>query len=1020
MKELSIEIWAEKYRPNKLSEVINQKHVVDRIKTFVKEKNIPHMLFAGPAGTGKCISKDTPIVLANGRIVPINEVKKYDEVLSLDSDGLIKPKKVVGLIKRKDKIIKIKTRLGNEVEITHEHPFLTLENGIPEWKEAIKLKENDFIATPLVLPVNTDTSVDFQSVDGLWAELKDDVKVKVQDLFDGVKKLVLEELIKQKNLTNKELAQRLNSKISTITWATKSLCKEGILKKQGLKKITYSLKSKIVSTNRVPLELIENKVENKEGIMRISYKGKFSGFSVWVKPFYADKRFYEWLGFLLAEGTIESSRLIFHNKNKILLDRFSKLTQEIFCILPIKKENCIIIKKATTITKILQEKFEVYVKKTKKSYNIAVPTPLFSSSKEKITSFIRAYFDGNGSISNNQIEISSSSKKMLIGLKILLLYLGIISRISPKKVKGRTYYKLSVSGQSNIKVFKKEIGSLIWLPKFREVKEGTVKDIMEINPKLLNYVLGTLGISYADVLRKNEIKYVMERKKASRNKIQKIYSKVISNARYKLSKLLDIYFTLQIIRQKINRLQKFDKVAESILEEIKSKDIRKTIENETKIRCDRFLEYSRKQHTPTLRNFLQILKILMKIRKHSKYAEIYQDILLVLNLREKIIQAIDLMKISYNFMSERINSPSTSMILELKEDNLSLGSLPKLLQIFGSVEEEIEIRIFDEQLINILELFEFLSKAQIFWDRIKELNYRGIKEVYDIEIEGSHNFIGGYGPFVLHNTTVALCIAHEIYGKEWKQNVLETNASDERKLETVRGKIKEFARTKSIGDVPFKILILDEADNLTPDAQQALRRMMENYSNTARFILIGNYSNKIIEPIQSRCALFRFKMLNESDIQKFISRIAENEKIKVTEDAVKAMIEISEGDLRKVANLLQSVSSLDSKITEDMIYDAASKAKPTDIKVMLEYALKGNFSEARNKLQELLLSQGLSGLDVITEIHKQIYVLPLTEQQKIQLIEKTGEYEFRLTMGGNDLIQLESLLAQFLLFSKKV
>jgi replication factor C small subunit len=248
---------------------------------------------------------------------------------------------------------------------------------------------------------------------------------------------------------------------------------------------------------------------------------------------------------------------------------------------------------------------------------------------------------------------------------------------------------------------------------------------------------------------------------------------------------------------------------------------------------------------------------------------------------------------------------------------------------------------------------------------------------------------------------------------------METNASDARGIDVIRGQIKNFARTKSIGEVPFKIIILDEADNLTSDAQQALRRTMETYSNVSRFILIGNYSSRIIEPIQSRCAIFRFKSLTESDIKRFINRIVKGENLKITEEAVKAIIEISEGDLRRVANLLQAAASLSKKITEDAVYDVASKAKPTDVKVMLELALKGKFEDARKRLLDMLLKQGLSGQDIISEIHRQIYYLPLTEDQKVKLIEKCGEYEFRLAMGGNELIQLEAFLSQFLLFSKK-
>jgi replication factor C small subunit len=275
------------------------------------------------------------------------------------------------------------------------------------------------------------------------------------------------------------------------------------------------------------------------------------------------------------------------------------------------------------------------------------------------------------------------------------------------------------------------------------------------------------------------------------------------------------------------------------------------------------------------------------------------------------------------------------------------------------------------------------------------------------------------GPAGTGKTTSALALAHELYGKEWRHNVLEKNASDERGIEVIRNDIKNFARTKSMADVPYRLIILDEADALTNEAQNALRRTMENYANICRFVLICNYSSKIIEPIQSRCTVFRFKSLNEADIKKFVERIVECEKLKISEDGIKAVIEISEGDMRKVANLLQASATLKEKITEDVVYDVASKAKPTDVKDMLDLALKGKFMDARKKLQDLILKQGLAGSDIIAEIHRQIYSLDISEEKKVSLIEKTGEYEFRLSMGGNDLVQLEALLAQFLLFGKK-
>jgi len=276
------------------------------------------------------------------------------------------------------------------------------------------------------------------------------------------------------------------------------------------------------------------------------------------------------------------------------------------------------------------------------------------------------------------------------------------------------------------------------------------------------------------------------------------------------------------------------------------------------------------------------------------------------------------------------------------------------------------------------------------------------------------------GPPGSGKTTVALAIAREVYGKEWRANVLEKNASDERGIDVIRGAVKDFARTKSMGAVPYKIILLDEADALTQEAQQALRRTMETYTSVSRFILIANYSSKIIEPIQSRTAVFRFKSLTDADIKSYIERIAEGEKLKISSDAYDTIITLSEGDLRKVSNLLQASAALGEKITADVVYDVASRARPDDVRKMLEVVLKGRFADARNMLHDMLLKQGLAGSDIIREIHRQIYSIDgLSEETKVRLVEKCGEYEFRISEGGSDLIQLEALLAQFMIVNKK-
>jgi len=269
------------------------------------------------------------------------------------------------------------------------------------------------------------------------------------------------------------------------------------------------------------------------------------------------------------------------------------------------------------------------------------------------------------------------------------------------------------------------------------------------------------------------------------------------------------------------------------------------------------------------------------------------------------------------------------------------------------------------------------------------------------------------GPAGTGKTTCALALAKEIFGETWKQNFNELNASDERGINIIRGKIKDFARTAPIGKADFKIIFLDEADSLTNDAQSALRRTIEKYTHICRFILSVNYSSKVIEPIQSRCTVFRFSPIKPDDIKKYMRKIATKEKLEITPEGLETLIFIAKGDMRKAINILQVGASVNKKITEELLYETTSTAKPEDVKKLITTALEGNFMGARNILYDLLIQYGLSGEDIIKQIHQSIYDLSIPDEAKIRLIEKTGETDFRLTEGSNAHIQIESLLAQF-------
>ncbi len=268
------------------------------------------------------------------------------------------------------------------------------------------------------------------------------------------------------------------------------------------------------------------------------------------------------------------------------------------------------------------------------------------------------------------------------------------------------------------------------------------------------------------------------------------------------------------------------------------------------------------------------------------------------------------------------------------------------------------------------------------------------------------------GPPGTGKTTAALCLARDLYGEAYREHIMELNASDERGIDVVRETVKTFARVRSIGEVPFKIMILDEADNMTADAQQALRRTMERYTETCRFILCANYSGKIIEPIQSRCAPFRFTHLPREEHDKYLQYIAQKEGLKLLDDGVNAIYEVCSGDLRRAINTLQAAASLGKPIDAKTVYSIAGKANPADVQKMIETAMKGNFLEARKQLRDMIQKYGVAGSDIIRQIHTEIFRTEVPEPWKIKLADIVGEIDYRLVEGADEEVQLSALLAR--------
>jgi len=270
------------------------------------------------------------------------------------------------------------------------------------------------------------------------------------------------------------------------------------------------------------------------------------------------------------------------------------------------------------------------------------------------------------------------------------------------------------------------------------------------------------------------------------------------------------------------------------------------------------------------------------------------------------------------------------------------------------------------------------------------------------------------GPPGVGKTATAHAFARDLFGPNYIEDgyFLEINASDERGIQTIREKVKMFARQIPMGEYSFKILFLDESDQLTDDAQHAFRRVMEQFSVTCRFILAANYSNRIIEPIQSRCAVFRFKPLSKVHVIQYLKRIADNEGLEVDDQAYEVIYDFSEGDMRKAINILQACASISKKIEEKTVYEVMGYVSRGEVRRILELALSGKFTDARDEVRRLLYIQGIMPSDLISAIYRELFYIDLDEDDKLELLDLLGEVDYRISEGATPEVQLMAFLAR--------
>ncbi|KDQ06871.1 hypothetical protein BOTBODRAFT_39299 [Botryobasidium botryosum FD-172 SS1] len=270
-----------------------------------------------------------------------------------------------------------------------------------------------------------------------------------------------------------------------------------------------------------------------------------------------------------------------------------------------------------------------------------------------------------------------------------------------------------------------------------------------------------------------------------------------------------------------------------------------------------------------------------------------------------------------------------------------------------------------------------------------------------------------YGPPGTGKTSTILAIARRIYGNDYKKNILELNASDDRGIDVVREQIKNFAETRTLFNKGFKLIILDEADMMTQAAQAALRRVIEQYTRNVRFCIICNYVNKIIPAIQSRCTRFRFSPLPMNQVEKRVNDVVTAESVNITDDGKKALLKLSKGDMRRALSILQACHAAYEITDETAIYNCTGNPHPSDIETVVNSMMSDEFTTSYQLISKLKIERGLALQDLISGIYEYIEDIDFPAQTRVYLLDHLATTEHRLSTGGNEKIHLSSLLGAF-------
>ena len=1007
------EIWIEKYRPQSLDEVVGHDEITARLRNYIDQQDLPHLLFAGPAGTGKCLTGDTPVLTNRGlerigRVVGdadgLAETDANLEIATFDGNGgfeFASPSHVFG--KETDDLVRVSTRDGGESTVTPEHRLLTIDRDGLSWTQAEELEPGDRVARPRDAPLpESDGSIDWiDSLDG------DRVFVHVTETFAkrhdipatenyvGKKKSVFAGV--RAGETDDEIANRTETPKKTVQAYRRQAADVDLDGVSTVCSLSY------LRSLDVPRDSL------RAHVSAIQYVGPNNDRSRPIEPpWELTPELAAFVGLALSEARFDSTRVKFYNDDEGLIEQFSGAVRESFGIDPERGEQKGVAYRVIdnrTVTHFLKQCFAVF------DDTDTVGSALVRAPPESRRTFLRAVFDAEGHVpENGLLELSQKDGDVITLLSYLLAGEGIPTRRKTRSKAAtngsgtkRQYHVLFVSGAAALSRFEDRVGFTLPTKAERLSKNAARAD----NPTHDTIPVQSAVDSLCETLylRKTELLTdTLNPETPGRENYLEDVERTLEAATERIETAQEVLETVSQLETDIEHSETLPAKWVGERDRLEPISVRRDLEDEIGVRSDRLLEYSDGRRNPERQRATVLLDEIDVLESRPD----------VETVQAELQTAIERLDVPYNHVADGTDLLGTDIINLLENDDHALSTVPRFRTVAERV-REIATGMLSQDVLEGLRTLDTLARGDLYFDEVEAVErVSESRRVYDLTVPETRNYVAGAVPTVMHNTTSAIAIAKEIYGEDWRENFLELNASDQRGIDVVRDRIKSFARA-SFGGYDHRIIFLDEADALTDDAQSALRRTMEQFSDNTRFILSCNYSSQIIDPIQSRCAVFRFSPLGGEAVAEQIRAIADAEGIELTDDGVDALVYAADGDMRKAINGLQAAAVMGDVVDEEAVYTITSTARPEEIREMVTKALEGDFTAARAQLDSLLTDVGIAGGDVIDQMHRSVWEFDLSEREAVRLMERIGEADYRITAGANEQIQLEALLASLAL-----